>query len=595
VAGYPIARSGLRALVKNRTANINLLMSIAAVGAVFIGELSEGAMVIFLFAIGEALEGYTADRARDSIRGLVSLVPQRATVQQPDGREAVVDVTEVAVGAVVVVKPGERVPVDGRVTAGTSAVNQAPITGESMPVPKSPGAEVFAGTINGEGALRVEVTRPAGDSTLQQVIRLVEEAQSQQAPVQRFVDRFAQWYTPAVVALAAMVAVLPPLLLGAPFYDTGDAHGWLYRALALLVIACPCALVISTPVAMVSATAGAARRGVLVKGGAHMEALGRVKAFAFDKTGTLTEGRPHVTGYRAAECVNCDGCRPCGEMLSLAAAVERHSEHPIAQAVVGEASHRALASAPAEAVEALAGRGVRGRVNGKTVTVGSRAFFHEQFARDPVFCERVQSLEAEGQTVMLVGEDDRVRGYISVADRVRPSSREALAALKAMGGVEAAVMLTGDNRAVAETVGAAVGVDAVRAGLLPQDKVEAVRGIAAQYGSVAMVGDGINDAPALAAATVGIAMGGAGSAQALETADVALMAGDLAQLPYAVGLSRMTSRVIGQNITFSLGIKLVFMALALMGVATMWMAVFADVGTSLLVTLNGMRPLAYKR
>ncbi|MBN1285972.1 MAG: heavy metal translocating P-type ATPase [Anaerolineae bacterium] len=620
VAGYPIARSGLRTLVANRDININLLMTIAAVGALLIGEHAEAATVIFLFAIGEALEGYATDRARDSLRSLVSLVPDRATVLRPcvdcaehigregytggpcpwcGAHEQAVDVASLQIGETILVKPGERIPMDGRVTAGASAVNQAPITGESMPVHKAPGAEVFAGTVNGGGALEIEVTQPAKDNTLQQVIRLVEEAQSQRAPVQRFIDRFARVYTPAVVMLAALVAVTPPLLFGAPFYDTPGAHmhGWLYRALALLVIACPCALVISTPVAVISGITGAARRGVLIKGGAHLEALGRIKAFAFDKTGTLTEGRPQVTGYRSIDCLGVEACAPCNDMLALATAVERRSEHPLAQAVVKEAERRALAHAysPAESVEALAGRGVRGQVNGRTVTVGSHTLFHETYGRQPGLCQQVEAAETDGQTAMLVGDGAQVRGYISVADTVRASSREAVAALKAMGGVEATVMLTGDNPAVARAVGEQVGVDEVRAALLPGDKVAAVRALAGKYGNVAMVGDGVNDAPALAAATVGIAMGGAGSAQALETADVALMADDLAQLPYAVGLARAANRVIKQNVIFSLGIKTLFLLLALAGAATLWMAVFADVGTSLLVTLNGMRPLRYHR
>ena len=619
VAGYPIARSGLRTLFYNRDININLLMSIAALGAVLIGELAEAGTVIFLFAIGEALEGYTADRARDSLRSLMSLAPQRATVLRPcvdcaehRGREGytggacpwcgvhetTVDVNALQVGEVIIVKPGERIPMDGRVVAGASAVNQAPITGESMPVYKGAGAEVFAGTVNGEGALEVEVTRPASDTALQRVIRLVEEAQSQQAPAQRFIDRFARVYTPAVVAVAAAVAVLPPLLFGAPFHDTPDGtHGWLYRALALLVIACPCALVISTPVAVVSGITAAARRGVLIKGGAHLEALGRARAFAFDKTGTLTQGQPTVTNYRATDCAHVGGCARCDDLLALATAVERRSEHPLAQAVVAEAERRALAHAyaPAESVESLAGRGVTGTVDGRTVTVGNHALFDEAFAHDETLCDAVADAEARGHTAMLLSDGERVRGYITVADAVRPSSRAALDALRAMGGVEATVMLTGDNPTTAQAVADMVGVDAVRAGLLPQDKVEAVRALAAEYGAVAMVGDGVNDAPALAAATVGIAMGGAGSAQALETADVALMADDLAQLPYAVGLSRATSRVIAQNVAFSLGIKALFLALALTGAATLWLAIFADMGASLLVTLNGMRPLLYGR
>ncbi len=595
VAGFPIARSGVRTLIINHDLNINLLMTIATVGAVIIGETLEATVLIFLFAIGEALEGYSADRARDSLRALVSLVPEEATVIHGD-HEHVVDVADVSVGALIVVKPGERIPMDGRVVAGTSAVNQAPITGESMPVRKAPDAEVFAGTVNGEGALRIEVTHRATDSTIRQVVRLVEEAQAQKAPAERFVDRFARVYTPAVVVLAAALAIVPPLLFDAPFHG---AHGWLYRALALLVIACPCALVISTPVAVVSAIASAARRGVLIKGGAYLEALGRVRVFAFDKTGTLTEGRPVVTGCHTIDCADCPhegDCPDCDDMLALAYAVERHSAHPLAKAIAVAAEQRTITRAypAAEAVEAIAGRGVQGRVGGQMVTVGSHAMFHEIFGCEQAFCARVDAVETEGHTAMLVSDGERVLGYISVSDVPRVSSRAALAALKRLGGVETTVMLTGDNVATARAIADAVGVDDVRAGLLPRDKAEAVRNLQAQHGATAMVGDGVNDAPALAAATVGVAMGGAGSAQALETADVALMADDLGKLPYAVGLARYTNRIIKQNVAFSLGVKALFMGLAFFGAATLWMAVLADVGTSLLVTLNGMRPLRYR-
>lgn len=591
---YPIARSGINALIINREFNINLLMTIAAFGAIAIGEYLEAATVIFLFAIGEALEGYTASRARDSLRSLLSLKPTQA-VRLRDGREETVPVEGLAVGDRLLVKPGEHIPMDGVVEAGASSVNQAPITGESVPVGKEAGAEVYAGTINGEGALTIRVTRIAADNTLNRIIRLVEDAQSVRAPSQRLIDRFARWYTPTVVVVAALVAIIPPLLFNQPFYDTPDEHGWLYRALSMLVIACPCALVISAPVTVISAITAAARRGVLIKGGAFLEALGTVRAVAFDKTGTLTEGRPDVTGWHALACAADGPCPTCDDVLALAAAVERGTAHPLGQAVVRTAQARALADVypPAQAVELLAGRGVRGRVNDSEIAIGSHRLFDEQFTHAPETCERVAAAEASGHTVMLLAADAQVRGLITLADRVRPGSSAVIRDLHDLGLTT--VMLTGDNAAVADRIGAEVGVGAVRAGLLPQDKVDGVTDLRQRYGSVAMVGDGINDTPALAAATVGIAMGGAGSPQALETADIALMADDLTQLPFALRLARFAHHLIRQNVALSFGMKAIFLVLAFFGVTSLWAAILADVGMSLLVTLNGMRPLAFDR
>ena len=590
----PILKSGINTLRINHEFGINLLMSIAAVGAILIGEYLEGATVIFLFAIGEALEGYTADRARDSIRGLMALKPTQA-VRLHDGREESVPVAQLAVGDVLLVKPGENIPMDGTVIDGASGVNQAPITGESLPVAKVAGDDVFAGTINGEGALTMRVTRLAADNTLSRIIQMVEEAQSVRAPSQRFIDRFAHYYTPAVVVMALAVAALPPLVLGAPFLDAPDERGWLYRALSMLVIACPCALVISTPVTVISAITRAARRGVLIKGGAFLEQLGTIKAFAFDKTGTLTRGKPAVTEVHAADCTGEASCSRCDDVLALASAVERRASHPLAAAVVQAAASRHLHTvyAPAEAVETLAGRGVRGTVDGKLVTVGSHSLFDAEFPHPDALCAQVSASEAQGRTTMLLSEGAQVRGFVALADEARASSRAVIAELNAMG--LPTVMLTGDNEAVAQAVGAAVGVTAVRAALLPQDKVEAIKALRAEHGSVAMVGDGVNDTPALAAATIGIAMGGAGSPQALETADIALMADDLAQLPFAVRLSRFARRLITQNVVLSFGMKAVFLVLALFGLTTLWLAIFADVGMALIVTLNGMRPLRFER
>ncbi len=591
---YPIARSGLSALWINREFNINLLMTIAALGAIVLGEYLEGATVIFLFAIGEALEGYTADRARDSIRGLMALKPLTAT-RVFGVLEEVVPVEQLGIGDVLLVKPGEQVPMDGIVLRGTTSINQAPITGESVPVAKGESDAVYAGSINGEGAFTLRVTRLAADNTLNRIIQMVEQAQSKRARSQRMIDRFAHTYTPAVAIVAFCIAVLPPLLFGAPFYDTPTEHGWLYRALSMLVIACPCALVISTPVTVISAITAAARRGVLIKGGIHLETLGLVNAFAFDKTGTLTRGEPIVTQVRTTQCMTPDPCEYCDDVLGLAAAVEKRTAHPLAAAVTQAAALRPATAryAPADAVEVLPGRGVRGLVDQAQVTLGSHRYFDEAFPHSDDLCQLVQKAEAQGQTTMLVAREEQVRGFLALADAPRESSKAVIQALKAAGFPT--IMLTGDHHTVAQAVGEQIGVDAVRAELLPQDKVAAVEALTKQYGRVAMVGDGINDTPALAAASVGIAMGGAGSPQALETADIALMADDLRQLPFAVRLARFARRLILQNVGFSFGIKAIFLVLAFFGLTSLWVAILADVGMSLLVTLNGMRPLGFEK
>ncbi len=597
--GLNVARAGWGTLRSTRSLDMNALMTIAAVGAALIGEWAEGAVAMFLFSLGNTLEAYTMDRARNAIRSLMDLSPRRATLLRGSQQEEV-PVEALRVGDTILVRPGERLPMDGAVLAGQSYVNQAPITGESVPVGKEPGSEVFAGTVNGQGALRVSVTRLASDTTIARIIKMVEEAQAQKAPSQRFVDRFARVYTPAVIAVAVGVAFLPPLLgaLSGAGSFAALFGTWIYRALVLLVIACPCALVISTPVSIVSAIASAARSGVLIKGGAHLESLGSLKVMAFDKTGTLTAGRPQLVD---AGCVDHEPglpwtqCPSCLQMLADAAAVESHSEHPLGLAVVRAARELGLwdGADSAEGVQALTGRGVRGRVNGHSVTIGTHAYIHEEdpeLAGGP-FCTAVHDSQAAGRSVMVVRDDCcGVRGYLAVADTVRPAAPAALAALR-QEGIERAVMLTGDNRATAQAIAALAGVDDFEAELLPEGKVAAIEGLLARYGAVAMVGDGVNDAPAMARATVGIAMGAAGTDTALETADVALMADDLFKLPFAVRLSRRARAIIRQNVALSLGIKAVFFALALSGVATLWMAVFADMGASLIVTLNGMRLL----
>jgi Zn2+/Cd2+-exporting ATPase len=581
VGGAPLARYAFQELWISHSLGINALMVIAVTGAMLIGEWAEGAIVVVLFSLGEALEGYAADQARGALESLLDLAPPVSLKLLPTGEVQETPVERLGLGDRVLIRPGDRVSVDGVVQAGESAVDQAPITGESVPVEKKPGDEVFAGTINTSGALEVEVTRLAADNTLSRMVALVREAQSRQAPVQRFIDRFARVYTPTVAGLAVLVAVVPPLLFGQPFW--GD-HGWLMRALQMLVIACPCALVISTPVSLVSAMTNAASRGGLIKGGRYMEALSRVRAFAFDKTGTLTKGRPVIT-----DVVDVCTCGECPENCGLehAASVEAQSSHPLALALLAEAEARGVAVHNAQDVTLLSGRGMEGRVNGAWVTVASHAHFDEFVPHQPSVCRQADELADEGKTVIMVRHDDEVCMMFGAADAPRPHSRQTLADLRARG--IHTVMLTGDSPEVAENIGRQVEIDEVRAGLLPEEKVAAVAALAEVYQSVAMVGDGVNDAPALARADVGIAMGGAGSAQAMETADVVLMGDDLAQLPFVLQLSRKTRRTVTANIVFALAVKAAVFALAATGLATLWMAIAADVGASLAVILNGMR------
>jgi Cd2+/Zn2+-exporting ATPase len=617
LGGFPIANRGIRALLVSRQITIDLLMSIATLGALLIGEMGEAATVILLFTIGEALEGYTAERARDSLRSLLALKPEVAHVLRPcidcsehmgqngytggacpecSEHEVTLPIEQVSIDELVIVHPGERIPVDGHVLNGTSLVNQAPVTGESIPVHKYPGDKVYAGTLNGNEVLEVTVSQLSVNSTISRIVRLVEQAQRKRAPIERFIDRFAAWYTPAVVLLAVLLAIIPPLVFHAPFLDTTGVHGWLYRALALLIVACPCALVISTPVTMVSSLTSLARRGVLVKGAAFLDVLARSKLFAFDKTGTLTLGHPSVTRARTADCQpDAKRCPACDDMLALAATVEQRSDHPLAQAIMAEVAARHLTHTypAAEGVQALAGQGVQGISNGSRILVGSHDFFHTRNeSMDHDLHADIQSAVDEGQTVMLVGKDDDLLGYVSVADSTRPSSAEVLSKLKAIEPQIRTVMLTGDNLNVARKVAALLGnLDEVRADLKPEDKLQAVRDLQASHGLVVMVGDGVNDAPALAASNTGVAMGGASTAQAMETADVVLMQDDLTTLPETVLIARQTQTIIKQNIAFSLALKAAVLLLALPGLATLWLAVFADMGASLIVTLNGMRML----
>ena len=576
-------------------------MTIAAIGALFIGAYTEAGMVMVLFALGEALEGYTSERARASIASLMEVVPQtalRLEEENTDRREVHVNVADLQVGDVIIVQPGERIPMDGRVREGTSSVNQAAITGESALLEKHAGEEVFAGSINGAGALIIEVTSLAEENTISRVVKLVQEAQKKQAPAQRFIDQFARWYTPLVVVLAAMVAVLPPLCLGSRSLTPPDGvHGWLYRGLTLLVISCPCALVISTPVTIISAISSAAKAGVLFKGGLHLERLSKARVFAFDKTGTLTIGRPVVIAARSSEHRNFspieDGCDDCSDLVALAHAVERRSTHPLALAVA-EAAHSLGVAERYEAateVTALEGRGISGLVAGKQVQIGSHRLMDEGIQHSSEDCDDLRQSEQEGSSQLHIALDGTLQGSLLATDRVRPSSRQVLAELEQLG-IQHTIMLTGDHPAAAQQIAAEVGVSDYRAGLLPEDKVNAVAALQKRYGTVVMVGDGINDAPALALADIGIAIGGAhSSAQAIETADVTLMQADLAQLPFALRLSRRAMNTIRFNIGFAIAIKAVFMVLATAGLSSMWMAVMADMGISILVTLNGMRLL----
>lgn len=558
--------------------DMNLLMTVAVIGAMAIGEWFEAATVSFLFALSLAIESWSVGRARRAIAALLDLTPPSARQLRPDGSEATVPVAEMRPGDRFIVPAGERIPLDGRIVAGTSTVNQAPITGESVPVEKEPGTEVFAGTINGDGTLTVEATKSAEDTTLARIIHMVEEAHARRAPAEQWVDRFARVYTPTVMTLALLVFLLPPLLLG------GAWHEWFYRALVLLVIACPCALVISTPVSIVAALASSARAGVLVKGGAFIELPARLRAIAMDKTGTITRAEPEVIKVIPL------GKHTETELIARAAALEARSTHPLARAILRYAEQHGIASAPAADVQVLRGKGLTGRFNGESFWLGSHRYVIERGQDTPEIARQAEALEGDGNSVIVVGNPRHVCGLIAVADSIRPEARGIVKQLHT-AGVEHVVMLTGDNRVTAEAIARQVGIDEVHAELLPEDKVNKVEELVRRYGAVAMVGDGVNDAPALARANLGIAMGAIGSDAAIETADIALMTDDISRLPWLVRHAQRTLRIIRQNITFSLGIKAVFVILTFVGLASLWGAIAADMGASLLVVLNGLRLL----
>ena len=561
--------------------DIDLLMLLAAAGAAALGEWAEGTFLLFLFSLANALEHYAMGRATGAIRALGDLTPPTARLLRADGSDEVVPIEQVTHGALVLVRPAERIPVDGLVRVGRSAVDQAPITGESVPVDKAPGDQVFAGTVNGDGALRIEATRVAGERTLDRIIQLVADAQAQKARTEQLTARFERVFVPIVLAAAALLIVAPPILGFWPWATS------IYRGLALLVAASPCALALGTPAAILSGIAQAARHGVLVKGGAQLEALGMVHVIAVDKTGTLTVGRPEVTDL---EPVDADAAT----LLRVAAAAERQSQHPLAEAIVRRAEAEQLALPDAGPLESVTARGVRSRVDGEDVEIGStRMWVDSPGVIPPAVREAVARLQAQARSTIIVRHGPRWLGVIGVADTPRPAAAPALDTLRRLG-IDPIVMLTGDNEHVASAIARQVGVDQVQAHLLPEEKAVAIDALRRQHGGVAMIGDGVNDAPALAHATVGIAMGAAGTAAALEAADVALMSDDIAQVPFAIGLARQVRRIIQQNLTIALGVIAVLIVSTTTGRIGIGPAVVLHEGSTLVVIANALRLLAYR-
>ncbi|WP_187388634.1 heavy metal translocating P-type ATPase [Meiothermus taiwanensis] len=581
VGVWPLARKAWAGVRLGNPFGINTLVTIAAIGAVVIGEAPEAAVVVFLFAVGELLEGIAAGRARAGIKALAALAPKTAFLLEGEGediRTREVPASSLRVGQVVQVRPGGRVPADGTILSGFSALDDSPVTGESVPVSKGPGDRVFAGSINTDGVLTVRVDKDPSDNTIARIIHLVEEAQGSKAPTARFIDRFSRYYTPGVLAIATLIAVVPPLFLG------GAWHEWLYKALALLLIGCPCALVLSVPAAITSAISAGARRGLLIKGGAVLETLARVRTVAFDKTGTLTEGRPRVTDVVALEGSEA-------ELLGLAAAVEQGSSHPLAKAIVEKADEVGATLPPSSDQQAVQGKGAQAMVQGRTLVVGSPRYAAELAPLAAEVAGQIEAMELQGKTVVVLLNPPTPLGLIALRDEPRPDARKAVQALHRMG--IQTVMLTGDNRRTAEAVARQLGIDTVIAEVLPEDKAAKVKELQAQGRKVAMVGDGINDAPALAWADVGIAMGG-GTDVALETADAAVLRGSVRGVAELVRLSRDTMRVVAQNIAFALGLKAVFLATTLLGITGLWPAVLADTGATALVTLNSLRLLRFR-
>ncbi|MFT8928397.1 MAG: heavy metal translocating P-type ATPase [Sporolactobacillus sp.] len=575
IGGHSLFIQGFKNLIHSDF-DMDTLMTIAIVGAVAIGKFEEGATVVILFAISEALESYSADKARESIRSLMKIAPKETLIRR-NGQELIIPVDDVQVGDTMIVKPGQKLAMDGVVTRGTSTLNQSSITGESIPVAKTIGDEVFAGTLNEDGLLEVEVTKRVEDTTLSKIIHLVEESQAEKAPSQTFVDRFAKVYTPIVIILAVLLAVVPSLF-------TGAWEHWIYLGLALLIVACPCALVISTPVAIVTAIGNAAKNGVIIKGGVHLEETGSLKVIAFDKTGTLTRGVPEVT-----DIVIFSGNEQ--EIIALTAALEKGSQHPLASAIIKRAEQAVLKfnDVVVEDFQSITGKGVKATINQTMYYVGSPNLFEETLVNgiERAVHTKIVTLQKQGKTVMVFGTDKAILALIAVADKLRDSAKNVIQKLHQYG-IEQTVMLTGDNKSTAETIGKEVGVSDIQAELLPEDKLTYIKTYRGKQ-RVAMVGDGVNDAPALAEATVGIAMGGAGTDTALETADIALMSDDLTKLPYTIKLSRKALAIIKQNVTFSLAIKALSILLIFPGWLTLWIAILADVGATIIVTMNSLR------
>ncbi len=584
-SGWLILPKAIRAL-RHFSLDMNVLMTVAVTGAACIGEWTEAAAVVFLFALSELLEGFSVGRARKAIQSLLELTPDTALVKRGDQIQEV-RVEEVKVDETLIIKSGARVPLDGSVTSGESAINQAPITGESMPVEKKPGDGVFAGTINGEGSLEVKVTKASTDTTLAKIIKLVGEAQGQKAPSQSFVDRFAKIYTPVVFAVAILVLLSGPLLFHGAWLE------WIYRALVLLVIACPCALVISTPVSIVSGLTAMARRGVLIKGGVFLEEIGKLKALAVDKTGTITEGKPRVQ-----QVIPWNG-KSEEDILRVAAAIDTHSEHPLAQAVVRYAEEKKIEFSRSENYQSKTGRGAEAQLDGHLYFVGNHRFAHESAVCSDELEKKLGEIEAQAMSVVIVGHkphegcQGEVLGILAIGDTIRPNAVEAIKSLHA-AGVEKIVMLSGDNQRTVDAISKQVGIDEAIGDLLPDQKIERVRELLVQHKHVGMIGDGVNDAPAMAVASIGIAMGGAGTDTAIETADIALMQDDLSKVAEVIQLGRRTVRIIQSNIVFALGVKAIFLVLALLGHTSLWLAILADTGATLIVIANSLRLLRSK-